>query len=394
MSLWRLRSFGLLWVAQALSQLGTSVSSIAYPLVILDLTRSAAEAGLTTAVLAATTLVLRVPAGALVDRWRYRRTMLVADAVRGLAVGTIALAAFAHSLSVAHIVVVAVVEAALGVFFGPAQFALLRALVPPARRGEAIARMQPSSYLAGLAGPAAGGAAYALSPALPFAADAASYVASFICVCGVRPAAVPRRAKTTGLWAEIVDGLRWLRGERFLWAASWWGAALAAVSGAVGLTLIVLARARGADSAQIGVMYTLSGAGGLLGAMLTPAIGRALAPGRILAATAAADTVACLALYRVTSPYLLGLLGAAAFLLMPAANAAVFGRLAATVPDPLTAGVNASMTQVIGLFGPFSPILAGAAADAAGVGDTVLLCAAVFGLLAVTAISVPALRRS
>jgi hypothetical protein len=33
MSLWRIRSFTLLWVAQAVSQLGTGVSTIAYPLI-------------------------------------------------------------------------------------------------------------------------------------------------------------------------------------------------------------------------------------------------------------------------------------------------------------------------------------------------------------------------
>jgi MFS family permease len=181
MGLWRTRSFGLLWVAQALSQLGTSVSAIAYPLVILDLTGSAAEAGLTATVLAASTLVLRVPAGSLVDRWHHRRIMLVADAVRGVAVTSVALAAFAQTLSVPHILVVAVVEAAFGVFFGPAQFALLRVVMPPERRSDAIGLMQPASYAAALAGPVTGGAAYAFNASLPFAIDATSYFASFVC---------------------------------------------------------------------------------------------------------------------------------------------------------------------------------------------------------------------
>jgi MFS family permease len=392
MSLWRSHSFTRLWIAQSLSQLGTSISTIAYPLIILDVTGSAAEAGLSTAVLAATTLILRLPAGTLVDRWRYRRIMLVADAVRGLAVTSIALAAFTHTLSIEHIVLVAVIEAALGVFFGPAQFALLRLLVPAERRSDAVGLMQPASYMAALAGPAAGGAAYTLNASLPFAIDAASYFASFLCVLWASPATTTRPTGDANLWGGVIAGLRWLRRDRFLWAASWWSSVLTGLFGAVGLTLIVLARVRGATPGQIGVMYTLSGAGGLLGATLTPVIGRVMTPTQILVSAAGLDGLACLALYRTTSPYLMGLIGVAAFFLAPAANATVYGRLATAVPDHLTAGVNASLTQVINVFAPFAPISAGIVMDLAGARDTILLCAALFGVLTVTAISVPALR--
>jgi MFS family permease len=394
MSLWRIRSFTLLWVAQALSQLGTSVSTIAYPLVILDITGSAADAGLTAAVLAASTVTLRVPAGALVDRWRYRRIMLVADGVRGLAVRSVAVAAITHTLSVSHIVLVAMVEGVFGVFFGPAQFALLRALMPAERRRDAVALMQPASYTAALAGPIIGGAAYAFNASLPFTVDAASYFASFLCLCWVRSIAPVRPTRERGLWAEIVAGLRWLRGQRFLWAASWWNAVLTALFGAVGLTLIVLARARGIDATQIGVMYAVSGAGGLIGALLTPAMTRKMTPSMILISAAGLDGLACLALYRATSPYLMGLIGASAFLLAPAASTVVYGRLAATVPERLTAGVTATLTQVVNLFGPIAPIMAGTAADVAGPGRTILGCGALFAVLTATAIALPALRQS
>ena len=104
--------------------------------------------------------------------------------------------------------------------------------------------------------------------------------------------------------------------------------------------------------------------------------------------------MACVALYRTSSPYLIGLIGASAFVMAPAANTAVYGRLAATVPDRLAAGVNASLTQVVNLLAPFAPIVAGAAMDMAGPGNTVLLCGAFFGALTVTVFAVPSLRTS
>jgi hypothetical protein len=61
----RNRSFVLLWLSQAVSQLGTSVSSLAYPLVVLELTGSAFDAGLVAATLAGTGLMLKVPASVI-----------------------------------------------------------------------------------------------------------------------------------------------------------------------------------------------------------------------------------------------------------------------------------------------------------------------------------------
>jgi MFS family permease len=82
----RNRDYVALWIAQAVSLFGTSISSLAYPLVIFDATGSAAQAGLVTSTLTATTFVLRLPAGVLVDRWSRRRILLRALAIASLAV--------------------------------------------------------------------------------------------------------------------------------------------------------------------------------------------------------------------------------------------------------------------------------------------------------------------
>src|SRR5205823_11534354 len=62
----RNREFVALWVGQALSTLGISISSFAYPLVVLDATGSPAQAGLVGSVPAGSTFFLPIPAGALV----------------------------------------------------------------------------------------------------------------------------------------------------------------------------------------------------------------------------------------------------------------------------------------------------------------------------------------
>jgi hypothetical protein len=67
----------------------------------------------------------------------------------------------------------------------------------------------------------------------------------------------------------------------------------------------------------------------------------------------------------------------------------VYGRLVETVPDRLTAGVTATVTQVVNPFGPVAPVMAGAVTDLAGPGTTVLGCGALFGVLTATATVLP-----
>src|SRR3954454_21405597 len=84
-------AFRLLWVAQALSLLGTSVSSLAFPLLLIEHTGSATRAALATAAVSVTALVLKVPAGRFVDARPGTHPMIGADAVRALAVGSVAI---------------------------------------------------------------------------------------------------------------------------------------------------------------------------------------------------------------------------------------------------------------------------------------------------------------
>lgn len=79
--LWRHRDFNLLWSGQALSSLGTSMATLAYPLVVLEFTGSAITAGMVGTAAAVVQLAVNLPAGVLVDRLSRRALMVVCDAV-------------------------------------------------------------------------------------------------------------------------------------------------------------------------------------------------------------------------------------------------------------------------------------------------------------------------
>jgi MFS family permease len=82
----------LLWCSQTVNVIGSQVSQIAYPLLVLALTRSPAQAGFVAAARTVPWLVFALPAGALVDRWNRKRVMMFCSAGSGLALASIAVA--------------------------------------------------------------------------------------------------------------------------------------------------------------------------------------------------------------------------------------------------------------------------------------------------------------
>src|SRR5215472_8753302 len=84
-SLWHNRDFLLLWSGQIVSAVGSQVSLIAFPWLILAVTGSPAQAGLIAAMRTLPYILFGLPAGALIDRWNRKRVMILCDTGRALA---------------------------------------------------------------------------------------------------------------------------------------------------------------------------------------------------------------------------------------------------------------------------------------------------------------------
>jgi MFS family permease len=129
-SLWRNRDFILLWSGQAVSTIGTRITGVAYPLLVLAETHSPAKAGIVGFAQTLPYMLFYLPAGALVDRWDRKRTMIVADGGRTLALGSLAIALALDDFTFAQVVIVAFVEGTLFVFFSLSESAALPQVVP------------------------------------------------------------------------------------------------------------------------------------------------------------------------------------------------------------------------------------------------------------------------
>jgi MFS family permease len=390
----RNREFVALWIGQFLSFLGISVSSFAYPLVVLAATGSPAKAGLVGTVLAATTFVLRLPGGALVDRWDRKRLLVVCDLGRALASGSLALALALGRFHLLHVLVVAFVEGSLGVLFGPAESAAVRRVVAPEQRREAVAWNQSRTQLGGVIGPPLGGVLLAAGRALPFAIDALSYLLSLLAIVTVRTPLREEAGDRGSFRSDTIEGMRWLWRRPFMRSLLTWLALCTLAFGAIGLVVLVLARDGGASSAQLGAMFAIMSAGGVAGSLAAPWLLRRLSARAIVLAFGWTCAATMLLLLPARSPYVMGALGAGAFFFGPAVTSVVFATIAAEAPDRLQGRAVSGAIQISSMTAPVAPILGGALLTVLSPDEAVAIYGGYLVALAAAATFSRGLRRS
>ncbi|HEY8597010.1 MAG TPA: MFS transporter [Thermomicrobiales bacterium] len=280
--LWQNRDYRLLWSGQAVSILGSQMSQLAFPLLVLALTGSAAQAGFVTAVRSVPWLLFALPAGALVDRWPRKPTLILCSLGGALALGSIALAYALGILTIWQIVIVSFIEGTLALFFGLAESSALPQVVPKEQLPAAVAQQQAQYSVGGLLGPPLGGALFGIAQLLPFLLDAVSYAISAIALRLIRhPLPGAARTEQRSLRAEIGEGVTWLWRQPLVRYMAFLTGAFN-FTGGLDLIIIVIARTQGASAATIGLIFALGGAGGVLGAILAPRIQRRFSFGQVI----------------------------------------------------------------------------------------------------------------
>src|SRR5262249_16712402 len=147
------RDFTVFWIGQTISNLGSSFTIFALPLLIFTLTRSAMNLGITTACALLPYLFFGLVLGAWVDRTDRKRVMMPADVARAVILSTIPLLAFLHLLSVWWVYGAAFASTTCTITFDAAQFAAIPCLVPGRDLVRANGRVQASFHAAQIAGP-------------------------------------------------------------------------------------------------------------------------------------------------------------------------------------------------------------------------------------------------
>lgn len=378
----RNRDFVLLQTGLLLSSAGSQMTSIAYPLLVLALTGSAAKAGVVAFVRLFAMAVCALPAGLAADRWDRRLLMIAAHAVRALAIGGLGALVLVDEVVYWLIPAVAFVEGAGASVFSAAQSGAFRAVVPTQQLPGAVAVVTGREAAASVASPALGGALFGVARALPFLVHAVLYVFSAAALLAMRtPFQEPRETDVSSLRSQLAEGFRFLWNHPFLRTTSLLFGLANFIGPGVLLAIVVIGADQGLTSGEVGLLLSAFGLGVLAGAFLSPLVRRALPIRGVLLLELWTWTGCALFLVWPNVYVLTGSILATA-LVIPSTDSVVHSYRLALTPDRLLGRVASVWTTIGLLIAPLGPLVAGVLLDSTSARATIAVFAAVGLVLA------------
>ena len=267
------KNFRLLFIGQAISQLGDWFNAVAVYALLLDLTGSATAVAWMMIVQFLPVAIFGPMAGVLVDRVDRRRLMIVTDLLRGGLVLTLLFIRRPDQVWIAYVVMTVAVGAQA--FFEPARTATIPNVTTPEELLPANA-LSSATWAAMLAlGASIGGLVTALAGRnVAFVVNALSFLASAWFLAQTRYDATPAAApKPEGILAltgitDLIEGVRYVRQRShvaaLMFVKAGWG-----LAGGVLLLLTIFGERvfplTGGSAAGIGVLYAARGVGAGLG---------------------------------------------------------------------------------------------------------------------------------
>lgn len=385
-------AFALFWSASSIRAFGSAISGVAFNVLIVSvLHASAAQISILSALSVVPYLFLGLIIGALMDRWRRQRTLVLTSVGRTIALASIPVLILTNTLSFWSVAIVTLVLGVLVLFAHSAEQPLLPRVVPREALVIANARLGQIETVAGTAGPALGGALLnALGAPLLFVFDAIFTAVSAVLQSRIKvdePKAGPREPGRH-IGHDIAEGMRYTYTHRTLRPLAlsihtWFlGNSIVATVFAV----FVLRQLR-LQPWEYGLALTFGGAGGFLGALIAPRLGAWLGAGRAIFLARALVVVPWLALavlpVNVASGgfVLVTLVAAAQFLYclsMGIEDPNDTGYRQSVAPDAIQGRMNSTIRTINRVVFFFGALLTGVLATLLGYRVTIGIGAAIF----------------
>ncbi|WP_405058407.1 MFS transporter [Kribbella sp. NBC_01505] len=391
----RNRDFKLLLSGQVVSFVGDQAQDIALPLLVLGLTGSSVQAGLVLGLNTASYLVFGLLAGALVDRWDRKTTMIWCEIGRALlTVSVIVALAFGH-LTMPHLYVMAGLTGILTTLFQVANTAALPSVVGTTQLPAALGYTQSALNTVRIFGASLAGILYSAGRTVPFLVNAVSFTVSAASLRLMRADfQEERRIGSARLRTDVREGLSWLWGQpviRFLTLAS---AADNLRYGAGYLIIITLAQGVSASPLEIGLIFSAAAVGAMLGSLVSHRAIRRFRLGRIAVVMLWIEALTFPLYALAPNPLLLGVVAAAESLIAPIYAVAISTHRLTSTPDRLrgrTASAAGTLTTGALAVGA---MLGGVLIASLGPKSTVLICAAWLAALAILTTANRAVRQA
>jgi MFS family permease len=352
----RNRDFLLYQSGGLLSTFGSGISGIAYPLLTLALTHSAAKTGYIGAVEFLPVVLLSAPAGVAADRFDRRRLMIAADAAGATALALLGAAVLTGHATYWMVVVVCFVDTTAAVLYRSGSSGAMKAVVPTPQLADASSVTMARMSTVRLVAPPVGGLIYDVSRGLPFLVDAVSYAFS---TAGLLLMRTPfQEERVPGARTPFREGFAYFWSIPFLRATTGMIAASNLVAVGAPIALIILAHQQGLSAFVIGLFVAFQGVALLAGSTLSPLLRRRF-PMRAILLSEFWMGLIYVAFVIYPNIYVLAVCVALHAFWFPNTDSAIQAYSYMLIPDRLLGRAMAAATTLRAASAPLGPLVAG-----------------------------------
>jgi hypothetical protein len=405
-SLARNRDFTVLWTGATVSELGSAISRIAFPLLAFALTHSTGATAIAEACFLVGSVGLLLPAGIAADRIDKRLLLRLSSAVGTLAYASLVVAALTHHLSIVQLCAAALITGACDGIVFPTEQSAVRSIVATEELPTALSQVQGRQWIAALIGGPVGGALFSVARWIPFAADAVSYAANWVLLGRLRADLSPAAPSAGSAQAnapaangtepspgrkvlhDLVDGWRFLFSHPFFRVLLPWGALTNLTTNAFIFVAILRMITAGYPGWQIGLVQTAVGIAGVCGAIAAPWIIERVPTGRLLIIVAWSFIPMMLPVAYWSDPLVIGAALMAGVFINPASNAGIGSYAASQTPADMQGRLTATRSFTSQSIMPLAPVVAGGAyAWLGGTGAALLIAGLCVGVATIPTLS-------
>jgi MFS family permease len=282
----RQRNYRLFFFGQLVSVAGTWMQSIAQSFLVLDLTHSGTQLGLTSAARFLPMFLFGPVGGVIADRMDRKRVLYLTQSLSGLLAAVFAVTVATHSIRLWIVYLLAVALGFVNVFDNPARQSFISEMVTAEDLPNAVTLNSVAMNMARVFGAALGGViAAAIGLALCFACNALSFAAVLVSLAAMRTSELFPAERVTRQKRQVRQGLRYVRSTPELLVPLVMIAVIGTLAWEFQVSLPLMAsKVFHGGAGSYGVMASVMGGGAVVGGLISAARSRPRARALCLAA--------------------------------------------------------------------------------------------------------------
>ena len=280
------RNYRLFFFGQLVSVAGTWMQSVAQSFLVLDLTHSGTQLGLTSAARFLPMFLFGPIGGVFADRMDRQRVLYVTQTLSGLLAGVFAVTVGTHSIRLWIIYLLALALGFVNVFDNPARQSFISEMVSAKDLPNAVTLNSVAMNMARVFGAALGGViAAAIGLALCFACNALSFGAVLVSLAAMRGSELFPAKRISRQKRQVRQGLRYVRSTPELFIPLLMIAVIGTLAWEFQVSLPLMAsKVFHGGAGSYGVMASVMGGGAVVGGLISAARSRPRARALCLAA--------------------------------------------------------------------------------------------------------------